>query len=160
VDGPDEVEQVRALGVVELQSSRDAVEHLVGGSRDLPPFQAVVVVDADAGQQGDLLAAKPRNAARPAVGRKAHLLGREPGAPRSQEVAGLALGVHATERTSGDRRPGGTGNAWTNRASRSRPHPCFLSSAEEERVLAAGLQPLTACDDRRDVRKLVRGRDS
>jgi hypothetical protein len=36
---------VRAFGVVELQGPRDAVEYLLGGSGDLPAFQAVVVVD-------------------------------------------------------------------------------------------------------------------
>ena len=94
---------MRALCVVELQGSHDAVEHLVRGSGNLPAFQAVVVVDADAGKEGNLLSAQPWNTALPAVGRQVDHLRRQSGPPRHQEFADLALGVHDAQRsTSGD----------------------------------------------------------
>jgi hypothetical protein len=55
--GVGEVEQVRALGVVELQRARQRVEHAVGGSGEVAALQAGVVGGADTGEDSDLLAA-------------------------------------------------------------------------------------------------------
>ena len=57
--GVSEVEQVRALGIIELQSAGERLEHAVGHAAGVAALQALVVLDADPGQRGDLLAAQP-----------------------------------------------------------------------------------------------------
>ncbi len=52
-----------AFGIVELQRPSHRVQHALGRARQVPALEARVVVDADAGQQGDLLAAQPGDAA-------------------------------------------------------------------------------------------------
>jgi hypothetical protein len=101
-----EVEQVGAFGVVELERPGERFEHAVGGAGDVSAFQARVVLDADAGQGGDLLAAQPRNAAT-AVGRQPCLLGRDPGAAGGEELADLLLGLHEAQVRPGSRPSGG-----------------------------------------------------
>jgi hypothetical protein len=49
-----EVEEVRALGVVELERSRQGVEYRFGRSGGVAALEAGVVVDADAGEQRHL----------------------------------------------------------------------------------------------------------
>ena len=61
-----EVEQVRALGVVELQRPRERLEHGLGDTARVAALEPGVVVDADAGEQRDLLAAQARDAPRAA----------------------------------------------------------------------------------------------
>jgi hypothetical protein len=78
--GPSEVEQVRALGVVELQRPRQRFEHALRDTVHVAPLQAGVVGDADAGEHGDLLAAQPGHAADAVVGQP-DLVGRQLGAP-------------------------------------------------------------------------------
>jgi hypothetical protein len=92
---PREVEQVRALGVIEPQGARERLEHGVGDSGSVAAFEAGVVVDADAGEQRHFFPAETGDAARAvAVRAQAGLLGRDPAAPRSQELADLLAGVH------------------------------------------------------------------
>ena len=83
-----EVEEVRALGVVELERAGQRLQHALGDAADVAALQAGVVRDADAGQDGDLLAAQPGNAATP-VGVQPRLLGRDPGAAGGEELADL-----------------------------------------------------------------------
>ena len=54
-----QVEQVGALDVVELQGPGDGVEDALGGSADVAALETGVVVEADPGELGDLLAAQP-----------------------------------------------------------------------------------------------------
>ena len=56
------VEQVRTLSVIELQGSGKRVQDGVGGAAGVAAFQAGVVVDADPGQQRDLLPAQASDA--------------------------------------------------------------------------------------------------
>ena len=77
--GAGEVEQVGALGVVEPQRVGERLEDDVGGAGGVAALQALVVLDADPGQRGDLLAPQPRHTTL-AVGRQAGLLGRDLGA--------------------------------------------------------------------------------
>ena len=70
-----EVEQVRALGVVELEGTGEGVEHGGGDAADGAALQLGVVLHADPGEGGDLAAAQTRDAAgadvracRPAAG--------------------------------------------------------------------------------------------
>lgn len=91
--GAGEVEQVRALGVIEMQCPGERVENAVGGAGEVAALQPRVVRNAHAGQDRDLLATKAGHAAGAVVG-QADVGGLELGSPGSQEVADLAAGVH------------------------------------------------------------------
>jgi hypothetical protein len=69
---------VFAFGFVEPQGGRDAVEDGVGGAGEVPAFHPDVVVDADAGEQGDLLAAQALHAPAAATVGGQPGLGRDP----------------------------------------------------------------------------------
>ena len=86
--GAGEVEEVGALGVVELQRPGQCLQHALGGAAHVAAFQARVVLDAHAGQDGDLFAAQSGNATS-TVGRQPGLLGRDPGAAGGQELTDL-----------------------------------------------------------------------
>ncbi len=58
-----EVKEVRALGVVELQRPGQRLQHALGDAAQVAAFESRVVRGADAGQEGDLFAAQPRNPA-------------------------------------------------------------------------------------------------
>ena len=92
--GAGEVEEVRALGVVELQRPRQRLEHELRDAADLAALQAPVVVGADAGQRRDLLAAQPGHPPL-AVARQAGLLGRDLRPARGEELGDVVGGVHA-----------------------------------------------------------------
>ena len=62
-----EIEEVGALGVVELQRPCERLEHGVGDSGGVAAFEAGVVVDADAGEQRHFLPAQTGDAARAAA---------------------------------------------------------------------------------------------
>ena len=93
--GADEIEEVGALGIVELERTGEPFQDELGDSADVSAFQALVVLDAHAGQGGDLLAAQPGHAAL-AVGRQAGLLGRDLGPPGDQELRELVCRVHGS----------------------------------------------------------------
>ena len=98
--GAREVEQVRTLGLVELQRPGERLEHALGDAGRVAALEAGVVVDADAGEDRDLFAAQAGDAApATAVRGQAGLLGRDPGSPGGQELADLVLGVHVTDGT-------------------------------------------------------------
>ena len=92
--GAGEIEEVGALGVVELESAGQCLEHAVGDPGRVTALQAGVVRDAHAGQDGDLLAAQSRNAAA-AVRDQPRLLRGDPAAAGGEEVADLLLGLHS-----------------------------------------------------------------
>ena len=96
--GAREVEEVRALGVVELERVGERVEHAVGGAGGVAALQALVVLDADAGQRGDLLAAQPRHLAA-AERAQPGLLGRDLRAAAGQELRELVGRVHVVQGT-------------------------------------------------------------
>jgi hypothetical protein len=50
VRSPSEVEEVGALGIVELERPGERLEHAVGHTADVPAFKPPVVVNADPGQ--------------------------------------------------------------------------------------------------------------
>jgi hypothetical protein len=80
--------------VVELQRSRDGVEHALGGAADLAAFELGVVVDADAGEHGDLFAAQTGHAPFAAVVGQARLLGGHVRPAGDQELPHLVLPAH------------------------------------------------------------------
>ena len=94
-----------ALGVVELERPSQCLQHALGGAAHVAAFQARVVRDAHAGQDGDLFAAQAGNATG-AVGRQPGLLGRDPGAAGGEELADLRLRLHESQRRPGDARLG------------------------------------------------------
>ena len=94
VGGAGEVEEVSALGVVELQRASQRLEDAVRGPGEVAALEAGVVGGAHAGEDGDLLAAQPGHAARSVVG-QADVGSFDLGSPRGQEFADLAAGVHA-----------------------------------------------------------------
>ena len=63
VRGAGEVEEVGAFGVVELQRTGERLEHGLGDAASVAALEARVVLDADAGEHRDLLAAQPGHAA-------------------------------------------------------------------------------------------------
>jgi hypothetical protein len=78
--------QVRVRGVVELQSAGERAKHVLGGVLVAALFQPYVVVDADARQEGQFLAAQAGDAPAAEVG-NADLLGPDLFTPRPQELS-------------------------------------------------------------------------
>ena len=93
--GASKVEEVCALGVVELERSGQRFQHAVGDAAQVSAFQAGVVRNADAGQDGDLFAAQARDASR-TVGRQASLLGRDRRPAGREELLDLLPRIHET----------------------------------------------------------------
>ncbi len=91
-----EVEQVRALGLIQAERPGKSLEHALGGAARVPPFQPGVVVDADPREHRDLFPAQAGDAPVAAVSGQASLLRSDPGPPRGEEVAHLAAVVHAS----------------------------------------------------------------
>jgi hypothetical protein len=94
-----EVEEVRALGRVELQRTRERLENLVGDAAGVAALEPRVIVDADPGEERGLLAPESRNASGPAERGQTCLLRRKLRAPRGQELTHLFLRVHGTSVT-------------------------------------------------------------
>jgi hypothetical protein len=99
VGGAGEVEEVGAFGVVELEPPGERFEHAVGDAADVPALQALVIVDADAGQRCDLFTAKARDTPL-AVGRQTRLLRCDLRSPGGQELRDVVRRVHVDQRTS------------------------------------------------------------
>ena len=51
-----EVEEVGPFGLVELEGGTQRLQHGLGDTGQVPPFESGVVVGADTGEEGDLLA--------------------------------------------------------------------------------------------------------
>ena len=103
-----EVEQMRPLRLVELKPTGERLQHGLRDALEVPALEAGVVVDADAGEHRDLLAAQPGNATGATEDRQARLLRRDPGPPRGQELADLAPVVHDHDGTAPERPPEGS----------------------------------------------------
>jgi len=87
---------VRTLCLVKLKGTGQRLQNAFGNPAHVPALEAGVVVDADSGEQRDLLSAKPWNAAVVAIEGQIHLVRRDLGSPGGQELADLAPGVHGT----------------------------------------------------------------
>jgi hypothetical protein len=83
--GASKVEEMSALGVVELERSGQRLEHAFGHAAQVSAFQARVVRKADAGKDGNFFAAQPRDASC-TVGRHACLLRGDRGAAGGEEL--------------------------------------------------------------------------
>jgi hypothetical protein len=93
---------MRALGVVELKRAGERLEDEVGDAAEVSALQALVVLDADAGQRRHLLAAEAGHAPL-AVGGQASLLRRHLRPPGGQELGDVAGGVHVPNRSRAQR---------------------------------------------------------
>src|SRR5215212_11799464 len=91
-----EIEEVRALGLVERERARNRLEHGLRDAAQVPALHAGVVVDADPGKERYLLAAQSRDPPVVAIGRESDLVGRDAGPPGGEELADLATRVHRT----------------------------------------------------------------
>src|SRR5437879_2892376 len=69
---------------------------------------AAVVLDADAGEEGDLLAPEARHASQPSVARQAGPLRCEAGTPRCEELADVVCVAHHPTVRAGGSALGGT----------------------------------------------------
>src|SRR5947209_4199677 len=114
--GASEVEEVSALGVVELERSGQCLQHAFGDAAEVSALQAGVVGNAHAGQDGDLFAAQSWDAPR-AIGLQACLLGRDRAAAGGEELLDLLVGVHENQPRPGHRRLGDPASTPLNRDS-------------------------------------------
>ena len=97
-----QVEQVRTLGLVELQPTGQCVQHALRGSFEVAALQAGVVVHAEPGQQSRFLAAKPAHPPVPPMDGQPRLLRGQPGPPGDEERTHLVPGLHVVDATTAD----------------------------------------------------------
>ena len=134
--GSDEVEQVRVLGVVELERPGYGVEHVVGYSGNVAFFHPRVVVGGYPGQQGDFFAAQAGYAAAAPVEGNACLLRAELGPAGGEEFADLVAAVHGCHATSCLPWLGGRVRTRITAACLPRPRRCCMGDARPGRVAA------------------------
>ena len=117
---------MRPLGLVELQRPGQRLEDGLGDTAGVAALEPGVVVDADTGEQRDLLAAQAGDApGAAAVGGQPGLLRRDLRAPGGQELADLVLGVHDRERNAARRALRGPASTWINRVGQAARAACF-----------------------------------
>ena len=92
-----EVVEVKAFGVVELQGAGECIEHAVGGAAKVAALEPYVVIDADLGEPGDLIATQAGNAPFVAAHGYTGRLWRQSRAARGEELPDLVTAVHAAE---------------------------------------------------------------
>ena len=109
------------FGLVELERPGEAFEDAVGDASGVPALEAGVVVDADAGEQGDLLAAQARDPAVAAVVGQAGLLRGDLGPAGGQELTEVGPVVHKSRLRAGMSDLGGPASTWNSRPCRRSP---------------------------------------
>jgi hypothetical protein len=87
------MEEMGALGIVQLQGTGDGFEHCRGDAGEVAPFEFRVVLDAHVGEGRDLAPAQARDAP-PGSGGQAGPLRRDLRSPRDEELADLVTIVH------------------------------------------------------------------
>jgi hypothetical protein len=98
VGGVRQVQQVGALGVIELQHAGDCFEDGRGDAGEIASLEFGVVLDAHVGQRSDLTAAQPGHTPSGSC-RQSCLLGADLRSPRGEELADLLTVVHAFDGT-------------------------------------------------------------
>jgi hypothetical protein len=88
-----EIEEMRALGLVELQRTRKRLQHAFRDPSRVAALEADVVVDTDPGEERDFFPAKSGNAPVVAIPGQTRLPWRDPGTPGGQELAYLVSSV-------------------------------------------------------------------
>ncbi len=89
-----------------------------------------VVVDADAGEERNLLSTETRNAPVVAVDAQPRLLRRDPGPPRSSGTPGSRSWCPRAEGNAAPRTLGGPAGTWINRVGHRGRAPCFSEGHE------------------------------
>ena len=117
VRGARKVEEMRPLGIIELQRTRQRLQDAFRDSVHVPPLEAGVVVDADAGQDRHLLAAEPWDAAAIAVDVQGRLVWPSCSAPATSAPK------PSLTPTWWNRDPGGAADLLRQRHDRRRPRP-------------------------------------
>jgi len=143
---PDQVKEVRALGLVELERAAHGVEHVVGHAAGVAALETRVVLDADPREQRHLLAPQARHPARSAVGRETGMLRCQLRPARGEELADLVCVVHV----SGTVRRCANGREATPSTPITR---AFLEVGHGGLMAAA--PPKTATDARSDMRAAI-----
>ena len=92
-----QVVQVLPFRVVELQGARHRLQHRLRRAGQIAALQPGVVVDADPGQHGDLLAPQTLHPPPVTMGGQPGLLGGEPGPAAGQEVPDVSAAVHGLD---------------------------------------------------------------
>jgi hypothetical protein len=92
------IEEHEPLGLVELECAGERFEHGLGDTARVAELEPRVVVDADAGEDRDLLAPEARDTPC-TVGLQVRLLGCDPCSPGGEELLDLVLCVHDIERS-------------------------------------------------------------
>src|SRR6266540_2264902 len=92
---PDQVEQVGALGLVELERTADSLEDIIRHAAGVAALEARVVLHAGPRQQRDLLAPQTRHPALAAIERQTRTMRRDLRAARREELKDLACAAHA-----------------------------------------------------------------
>lgn len=95
VGGLGQVQEVRALGVVQLERAGDGFEDGGGDAGEVAAFEFGVVLDADVGQGCDLAPAQPRHTAPRPGGQPGPFRG-DLHSPRGEELADLCTVVHSS----------------------------------------------------------------
>jgi hypothetical protein len=108
---------VGALGLVELERAAHEVQHVVGDAARIAALESRVVLDADARQEGDLLASQAGHAPVAAERGQAGALRGDLRPAGRQELADLVGVAHATPQgTPAPSGVGGTGSTPITRA--------------------------------------------
>jgi hypothetical protein len=94
VEGAGDGAEVGLFGGVELQRAGDGLQDAVGGVAERAALQPDVVVDAQPGQGGDLLAAQPRHPPLAPGHRQPDRLGADPRPAGGQKLRDLGPLVH------------------------------------------------------------------
>ena len=84
---------MRSLGLVQLKSAGQRLQHALGHPAQVAALEAGVVVDADPGKDRDFLPSEPGNAPLTIRG-DSRLLWRDLCSPGGEELTDLALRVH------------------------------------------------------------------
>jgi hypothetical protein len=122
--GAGEVEEVRPLGLIELQGAGERLEHAVGDALHVTALDPGVVGDADAGQDGDLLATQLGDPAA-AIGGQARLLGSDSPGGRSRTLGSRFARPPIPQRRAARGRLGDPVGTPLNRDSHSLLSRCF-----------------------------------
>src|SRR5439155_968892 len=99
-----EVEEMRALGLIELKRPRERCQNCLGDPARVATLETRVVVDADPGEKRNLFPAESWNASVTSIGAQTRLVRRDLRSPGGQELTDLAPRVHGMRVTPRRRR--------------------------------------------------------
>ena len=134
---------MRPLGLVELQRAGERLENALRDAACVAALEAGVVVDADPGEERDLLAAQAGNAPVATVRAQARLLRCDLRPPRGQELADLVPRVHEPRVTPRRATLRGSAGTWINRVGQARDHHASVVTANRDTDQGDAMQKRT-----------------